>query len=155
VSTHDDDLVKLIAQHGWAVMRIAEEEDSPPFAYSIGLFRSFRHPEIIVLGLPSDTAHQLINDIGDAIRSGLALSAGQTSDAFLKGYSCTFRRVPPHQYPAYLGRGLRFYDHDPFPVLQLVYPDKLGRWPWQEGVTAGFRANQPVLADDGTPPWAQ
>ncbi len=38
------------------------------------------------------------------------------------------------------------------PVLQLVYPDKQGRWPWDADVREGFRDSQPVLEriDDAT-----
>jgi len=155
VSTADDDLIAMISRHGWAVIKIAAEDHSPPFAYSIGLYRTFHHPEIIVLGLPPDTAHQLVNDVGETVRQGEVVRAGQASAAFLEGYTCTFRRVPPSQYPAYLGRGLHYYAPEAFPVLQLIYPDRQGRWPWQEGVAPEFRSNQPVLADEPPPPWGR
>ena len=145
----------MVADHGWAVMKVSAETDSPSFAYSIGLYRTFRHAEIIVLGLASETAHRLINDVGEAVRSGGTVTAGQTSDAFLEGFACTFRRVPAHQYGAYLGHGIRFYGVEAFPALQLVYPDRLGRWPWQPGVAPDFLANQPILADEPEPPWAR
>src|SRR6185503_14718031 len=70
-------------------------------------------------------------------------------------YDVTFRRVPEYQYGAYLGWGMRFYAHDSFPVLQMIYPDREGRWPWQDGVSPGIRALQPVLADEPEPPWAR
>ena len=155
MSTADDELIEIISQHGWAVIKIAAEDNSPPFAYSIGLHRTFHHPEIIVLGLPPDTAHQLVNDVGETVRRGEVIRAGETSDGFLEGYTCTFRRVPPSQYPAYLGRGLKYYAPEAFPVLQLVYPDRQGRWPWQEGVAPEFHSNQPVLADEPPPPWGR
>jgi len=155
MGTADSELASIVADHGWAVMKVAAETDSPFFAYSIGLYRTFRHAEIIVLGLPSETAHQLINDVGEAVRGGTAVAAGQTSDAFLEGFACTFRRVPPHQYRAYLGHGIRYYGTEAFPVLQLVYPDCRGRWPWEPGVSPEFLANQPILADEPEPPWAR
>jgi len=150
----DQDLLDTIETHGWAVMKIAAEADGPSFAYSIGLYRTFGHPEIIILGLGSDTAHKLINDVGDAVRQGVLVRAGETSSAFLNDFACTFRRVPPHQYRAYLGRALWYYGDQSFPALQFIYPDRHGRWPWDEGVHPDFRRLQPVLADEPEPPWA-
>ena len=145
-----------IAAHGWIVMKIEEDASGPGFAYSIGLYGAFGHPEVIIVGLPTDVAHQLINDLGRAVRDeGRRFAAGAVSDEFLEGYAVTFRAVPEYQYAAYLGHGCRVYEQQPFPVLQMIYPDRDGRWPWQDGVTESFRANQPVLADEPLPDWAR
>jgi hypothetical protein len=141
--------------HGWIVMRIAADGPGPDFAYSIGLVRTYAHPEIIVVGLPMDVAHNIINDLGAAVRDGARFNAGQISGAFLKDYDVTFRAVPEYQYGAYLGWGQQVYGRSDFPVLQLIYPDRAGRWPWQDGVASQFRALQPVLADEPEPPWAR
>lgn len=143
-----------IATYGWVVMKVASNcPPDPDFAYSIGLFQSYEHPEIILVGLPEDIAHQIINDVGAAVRSGKRYNAGGTSDEFLERYEVTFRAVPEYQYGAYLGWGCRYYGEQGFPVLQLVYPDRAGRWPWHEEASAAFRAAQPVLADTPEPPW--
>ena len=150
----DQHLLDTIENHGWAVIRISADADGPSFAYSIGLYQTFEHPEIIIVGLHPDTAHKLINDVGDAVRQGARVRAGETSSAFLADFACTFRRVPPHQYRAYLGRALWYYKDRAFPTLQFIYPDRDGRWPWEEGVHPDFRRTQPVLADEPEPPWA-
>ena len=149
------ELAADVATHGWIVMRISADSPGPDFAYSIGLVRTYGHPEIIIVGLPMDVAHQIINDVGAAVRDGTRFKAGETSDAFFNGYDVTFRAVPEYQYGAYLGWGRRFYGNSEFPVLQLVYPDPDGRWPWQEAVTPEFRELQPVLADEPEPLWAR
>ena len=148
------DLDADIAAHGWVVIRIEEDARGPAFAYSIGLTARFGHPEIIILGLPLDVAHDIINLVGDAVRRGSRYVAGGTYDEFLEGYDVTFRAVPRHQYDAYLGTALRFYDNESFTTLQLVYPTREGVWPWQDGAPESFRNRQPVLADESEPPWA-
>jgi hypothetical protein len=153
VDEADQDLLNRIQKHGWAVIRVSGD-DGPDFAYSIGLYAKFGQPEIIILGLEPDTAHKLINDVGEAMERGTLVRAGETSDAFLDNFPCTFRRVPPHQYRAYLGRALWYYRDRAFPVLQFIYPDRHGRWPWEEEVHSDFRRTQPVLADEPEPPWA-
>ena len=47
---------------------------------------------------------------------------------------------------AFLQKACWAYEGEEFPVVQLVWPDKQGRWPWEDGVRAGFRDAQPVLA---------
>lgn len=150
-----DDLRADVATHGWVVMRISADGPGPDFAYSIGMHGNLAHSEIIIVGLPLDIAHQIINDVGDAVHRGRRYVAGAVSDEFLEGYSVTFHAVPAYQYGAYLGLGLRYYGDESFPVLQLIYPDREHRWPWQDGVSPGFRENQPVLADEPEPPWAR
>ena len=150
-----NELLAEVATHGWIVMRISADGPGPDFAYSIGLVRTYGHPEVIVVGLPLDVAQRIINDLGKAVRDGARFRAGEISDAFLKDYDVTFRAVPGYQYGAYLGWGRRVYGDSDFPVLQLIYPDRAGRWPWQDGVSLQFRALQPVLADESEPPWAR
>ena len=143
----EEKVLSDVQDYGWHVVKVLEEGDSPEFAYSIGLFRSFQHPEIFIYGLPSERAHLIINEAGEHIRSGRRFFAGQTSDELLEGYSVMFRAIPPSQYREHLGWASWFYDYADFPALQLVYPDRDGRWPWQSGTSEGFRRVQLVLAD--------
>ena len=42
-----------------------------------------------------------------------------------------------------------------YPALQLIFPDREHRWPWDDAATASFRETQPVLADIAVPLWAK
>lgn len=138
--------------YGWHVVKVLEDSRDPPFAYTVGLFQTFGHAEILVIGLPHPVAHVLLNDVGAAARAGRRFQVGRRYAELLVGYECTFREVPRRGYPSYLGRALWFYGRTTFPALQLVYPDRHGRWPWQEGVSPEFRARQPVIANAHDPP---
>ena len=127
----------------------------PDFAYSVGMFRTLAHPEIILFGLPLDVMHRLINDVGELVRGGARCVAGQVSREFLEGYDVTFRTVPAFQYAGHLGWANWLYGGDSYPGLQMVYPDRERRWPWDAGTAAGFRDGQPILADIGVPAWAR
>jgi hypothetical protein len=153
----DEDERKLVSDvetYGWHVINVLEDDAGPPFSYSVGLHRTLRHPEVIVVGLPRAVAHPIINSLGEAARAGRRYEAGGVYEEFLEGYDCTFRAVPRRQYANYVGWASWFYDGVEFPLLQLIYPDRNARWPWQAGVDEGFRTRQPVLADEGDPPWA-
>ena len=140
---HDD-----VHQFGWHVIKVPDGD--PEFAYTIGLFRTFGHPELFIIGLPvADVAHPVLNTLGDEVRAGRRFAPGETSDAALAGYDVTFRHVPPTAYREHLGWALWYYSGEPFPVLQVVYPDRHGHWPWAPEASDDFRAFQPVLDSPG------
>lgn len=141
-----------VREYGWHVVNVLAEGDLPEFTYTIGLYQNYRHPEILVYGLPRDRAHPIVNELGEGIRNGEVYLTGKTYGEILQKYSCTFRAIPSSQYLEHLGWAMWFYEGPEFPALQLVYPDSAGRWPWQDGVAEGFRQRQPILADAGAPP---
>ena len=144
-----------VERYGLHVLKVGAEDDSPAFAYTVGLYRTFAHPEVIILGLDLDPMHQILNEVAAELRRGARFAPGDVSDAFLEGYDVTFRAVPERQYRAYLGWANWFNGGVRYPALQLIYPDRERRWPWEEGVSAGFRQNQPVLDDEPVPAWAR
>jgi Domain of unknown function (DUF4262) len=137
-----------IATYGWHVIKVYEDDEGPAFAFTIGLFQRFGHPELIVFGLPPDTMHLMLNGAGENVRAGRPYAAGLNYDDILEGYSCTFRPVPRRHYEAYLGSARWYYEGDDFPVLQLIWPDREHRYPWAAPPDAWIRGAQPVLADD-------
>ncbi len=143
-----------IETHGWHVINVLEDPGGPPFSYSIGIYETLGQPEIIIVGLPHEVAHPPINDVGEALRGGKRFVPGGVYDDLLEGYDCAFRDVPSRQYWCYLGRAVGHYGGENFPVHQLVYPDRKGRWPWDSEAGDGFREQQPVLADTPEPLWA-
>ena len=143
-----------IQQYGLHVLKVAGDNEWPDFAYSIGLFDSFEHPEVIILGLPGDVAHRILNGLADILRSGKRFADGDESDDLLEGYPCRFLAVPPEQVVAHFGWAMWYYDGRAFPTLQLVYPDREGHWPWDGHVSSGFLAQQPILNAVPMPSWA-
>lgn len=135
-----------IAQYGWHVIQVAEDDEGPAFAFSIGFYRSFGHPEVIITGLPIDVMHVILNAIGDSLRAGMRFEADGTYDTLLEGYDCTFRPVPKEQYREFLGTAMWYYKGTDFPCLQCFWPDRAGRWPWDPEASERFRAAQPLVA---------
>lgn len=144
-----------VEQYGLHVIKVGEEDDSPTFAYTVGLHHTFGHPEVIMVGLGLDMMHHVLNDLADSLREGRRYSPGDVSDEFLEGYPVTFRTVPERQYDAYLGWANWFNDDRAYPAMQMIYPDRERRWPWDEGTSEGFRQNQPVLELEPVPEWAR
>ena len=63
-----------IEKYGLQVMGISATNYLPSFSYSVGLYESYQHPEIICFGLPTDLAHLIINDVANLIKMAKKLS---------------------------------------------------------------------------------
>ncbi len=134
-----------VAQYGWHVMKVLEKADSPGWAYSIGLYRAFRHPEIVVFGLNGDLMHAIINFIGQDIRSGKGFEPDKKYADLIEGYLCTFKTVSVAWYYPFLGYANWFYKGMDYPVLQCIWPDKKSLYPWDSGFNPNWVYAQPLL----------
>ena len=141
----DRDFVAGIEEHGWRVVLIPEDEEGPGFAYSVGLFRTFGHPEIILLGLDLDLMHGLIDNMGEDVRNGASFTPGRRVEDVLEGYPVEFREVSRRRYRDYLGYAGWFYGDEDFPVVQCVWPDMEGRFPDDPDAPDSLREAQPLL----------
>jgi hypothetical protein len=147
----DDRDRKLLADvegHGWHVLGVQSEDDGPDFAYSVGLYQRFNHPELIVFGLDVDVMHTMINSVGELARAGHLFADFDESDDVLEKYNVMFRVVERRHYREHFGYALWFYHPFPFPVLQCVWPDSQHRYPWHPSFNPNLVCRQPVLADD-------
>ncbi len=72
VPRDDDDrkVLSYIRSHGWHMVGVESDEEGPGSAYSVGLLRTFGHPEILVVGLDTPVLFGMINQIGELIRTG-------------------------------------------------------------------------------------
>lgn len=141
----DRKLLDDVERIGWHMIGVPEDEKGPDFVYSIGLFHSFKHAEIIVVGMELKLMFWMVNEIGSWAKSGKRVGHGDVRDGLLDGYSCTFRTVGKQRYRDYFGYAKWFYRNDHFPVLQCVWPDKAGRWPWDPDFNPHWKCKQPVL----------
>ena len=135
-----------VEQDGWHHLRIHPSEGDPRWSFTIGLAATWEHPELIVFGLPYETCHDVLWTAARAIAGGARYEPGRSYDEFLEGYPARFVEVPPHWYAAFMGYAQWFHESSTgFRVLQFVWPDARGRFPWDEGwaVPAG---KQPVLS---------
>jgi hypothetical protein len=150
---HDRKLLADVKRHGWHVLGVEQDGDGPGFAYSVGLYRSFGHPEVIVFGLPVPVLHRIINAVGEAVRSGERFGHLDESGDVLDGYNVAFRTVERRHYADYLGYARWFYRGDDFPALECVWPDAQHRYPWHPELPAALAQRQPVLSDDTSWPF--
>jgi hypothetical protein len=140
-----DRIKQNIEQHGCHLIMVMEDNDLPAFVHTIGLYEKYGHPELIVFGLKKEVASEILNDAAEMISEGQSFTAGQSSDEFLKEHSMQFLSVDKRYYEFYFGYASRYFGHDDFPVLQMVWPDKESLFPWQEGFVKDLKFKQPLL----------
>jgi hypothetical protein len=61
----EEKILMDIEKFGWTVIMVDGTDYLPTFAYTIGLYKNYKHPEIIAFGLDSETLFGTINDIGE------------------------------------------------------------------------------------------
>jgi hypothetical protein len=137
------------------VLHVHGGNDWPRFTYSVGLYRRFGLPEVIMLGLKHPLAHWMVNELAARAREGARFRVGDTLDGLLEGFSVALRPVPPEHVVAHFGWAIWFYDGEPFPAAQLVVPTTRGVWPWDAEASEEFLHEQPVLESTPVPAWAR
>jgi hypothetical protein len=154
-------LASTVRKHGWAIQYVGGEEcgvpgckcppsDQPPFAYTVGL-TGLSHPELVIVGVDPGTAAGVLNDLGERVRRGEALVAGQAVT-----FESWPHRVVPETLPNpghILLSANSFYRRPPkysVEAMQLSYDDLEGRFPWEAGYSAPHLQPRPGTwsADD-------
>jgi len=148
----DDELLARVRDAGYAVLAVFDpEEAAPPFTYTLGAWRSFSHPEVVVVGVEHDLGTLLVESCLERVQAGERFEPGRHYDGFLEELPVCFERVDLERYRDWFEPAHLVYQDGDFPMLQLVVPDGEGRWPWDPGVDRDFVTAQPVLTASGRP----
>jgi len=127
-----------IDEYGWHCLSVAPRvgESGASFTYTIGLQATYGHPEIMIFGLHSKTAHGILSDCVDKINAGTKFCLNQPiSEVIGGGYKVMFKAIKAEYYSEYLGAALSYYGDRPFDGIVLFWPDKDHRFPWESAQT--------------------
>ena len=142
---HDVAILGDIAKIGWSVIQINEGPANPIYSFSVGLYHTHKHPEIIVFGLPHPVAGSIINSIGAMIVLGKKIESDRLYDDFTNSGN-VFKTVDPSKYEQYCGYARWLYKGSNFPMLQCVWPLKSGQYPWDAGYPPEGAQFQPLIS---------
>lgn len=145
----DKKLLKNIEEFGTHNLHVFDATGrEPEFTFSIGLYHSYNHPEILAIGLKKDIAQWILNEIARCIREeNISFEEGTDYSELIEGFDVKFLDVHKSHYKEYLGTAIWFYEGHDFPVLQLVWPSTSGYFPWETGASEDFKTWQPILKD--------
>lgn len=134
-----------IERFGLQVIMINSTSYTPSFAYSIGLWENYHHPEIICFGLPTDVGHGIINDVAEIIKRGEEIKAGKIYTEIFQDSRASFLKIDKRNIEDYFGAALTYYKNDRFNALQLIWTDRDDKFPWEKGFEEEFLFKQPLL----------
>lgn len=134
-----------IDKFGLQVIMVNSTSYSPSFAYSIGLWKTYNHPEIICFGLPNDLGHAIINDVAEIIKRGARIQTGEDYTDIFKDSRATFLQVDKRNVEDYFGVASEHYMGEQFEAIQLIWTDTNNKFPWEENFEEKFLHTQPLL----------
>ena len=145
----------VILERGWCIQIVTHDQGHDaessvgqgrelPFAYTIGLTRYHGHPEIITFNLCLEHFLLALNLLGEAVVQGHDVTRQEVLDR-LFGERCTrmLRVADSSRHLVMANAMYRAAGADPIPALQLVWPDRQGRFPGQPG----YSGAQPMLGE--------
>lgn len=149
-----------VGEHGWAVSGRHGDKAAPPWAYSVGMWLSCQVPELVLCGLSVENGAAIINAIGARIADGAEYGPGDLLDDIcpaplaLRPVESSWRKTD-----GLLGISNAFYGMVRPPYLQVVWSDRSGKFPWDQGFQRELDRMQPLLwlpRDDNPPsPWTR
>ncbi|MFJ2030794.1 DUF4262 domain-containing protein [Streptosporangium sp. NPDC087985] len=155
----DRSTMRHVRERGWGVIMVPEDEDGPGWAFTVGLWHTFRSPEAAMFGLRVDVMKNCLNTLADEVAAGRHLVDGQERDDVIRDYPVVARTVDTSWYRSLFGMALHFYQEPPLPFMEIVWPDAGGRFPWDADAAPKLRELQPALwvpKDDHAPgPWTK
>lgn len=151
---HREKLAWMIETHGYGVEPVPPVEEPEPragYSYTFGLEAHLGHPEIVIFGLAPIAARGLIDMVVGFLRQGGELPVGQQFTGLLdndlrSAVLDVDRDVHGGRFPALP----IVYGDQPWRMRQLVWPDRNGALPWEDGWPHALRYAQPVIGDDST-----
>ncbi|WP_285017260.1 DUF4262 domain-containing protein [Novosphingobium sp. fls2-241-R2A-195] len=142
--------LNVIKDHGWFHTRVFDGKDEhPDFSYTTGFSVNHGYPEIILFSLSKDVSHSILWDIWREIEAGTRPEAGTRVHGIFGNADAVLLPVAKSSYEEHLGWNRWFYGNDDFDCLQLVWPDRDGRFPWESGFDDKFADSQPDLTGGG------
>ncbi len=128
------EILAAIDKDGWFGIAAEESEYGPAYEHTVGLQASCDHPEVIVFGLPFETMHDLLWAVYHSIREGRSFREEGEYGDLLQGFDCAFRRVHPGWHEFLFETALWHREQmgaaGTLEVMQILWPDPQGRWPW-------------------------
>ena len=140
-----DRIKENISKYGLHVVKVLGDDTYPPFGYSVGLFETYNHPEILIVGLEHELIHILINNIANDIQSGSVYENANFYSGVLDDFDCYFTNITVNYYEEYVQQAINYYKTNRFPVLQCIYPTVNNVYPWQPEWPVEIANLQPLL----------
>lgn len=115
-----------VSDHGWHLVWVHGDDDGPGWCYTVGLWHSFRSPEVAMLGLRVEDMPCWLNAVGEHVRQGNPPRPNEIRAGIVEGVPVTWRPVHDSWYRELFGYAL-WFTSPPLPIDQQQRV-RGGRW---------------------------
>lgn len=138
-----------VRRYGWHCVGVFDDAtaQTPPFSYTIGLHKTWKHPELLIVGLPPEGGHHVITGAVEQISDYRRhYHDGERVPGLLsEGFDVLFQKV--HLAYATLSFGVSdTWYRASVPRLQMLWPDTQNRLPDRLDCDRSVRAVQDIYA---------
>lgn len=106
-----------VREHGWHVVGVGGQ-DIPDWAFTVGLWHSYRIPEVAMFGLELQGLMHWVNAGAAELRDGAATEPGTLLAGVIEGYEVQVQPVHVSWHRPLLGTAVGFYGQTSVPVVQ-------------------------------------
>ncbi len=132
-----------IRQNGFSI--VYAFDNAPHYAYTVGLQKTWNHPELIVFGLNQEMSHDILTEMAALIKGGPSFGRNEKTELTMGCVRVTFIEVPLHIAVRYLDRAEAYYKGHPFKALQILWADDRGHFPTESECSEDVKRFQPLL----------
>lgn len=133
----------LIEKYGWTVMSVLGTEEQPSYSYTVGLAAKDL-PDLIMIGIDPEAARQILNDCVQKLLNKETHPVQHELVREVANLPLAFRLDETGSMLS-LARSARRWaelDGKEGNVIQLVFPDLRGKFPWETGCDPKMSALQ-------------
>ena len=142
MSTFSESVRDDIDRDGVSVIHVGDTK--PPFAYTVGLWETCKHAELIVFGLPGRIMASILNAVSRRVHDGHRYSSSTFVEGIGGNFGAMVQPVQGDYLEQYFGFALNFYGAT-FPVAQVLWSDSAGHFPADSNYDEAYAELQPIL----------
>jgi len=136
-----------IKKYGYVVIFVFAdvENQKPSFTYTVGLSKTYKHPELIVFGLPQEASKILLDNVVEKIiedKGGVEVNKLYEEIANMPLQFLKVKNGAADEY------AMNFFYHYPdvkLEMLQMIWPDPAGIFPTEDSYDPKYKIAQPLL----------
>jgi hypothetical protein len=138
-------ILSQVSSCGWAVPGVLGDGDAPPWAYSVGLWASYGHPDLAAFGRPLSQLAAIIRPLCTRAADDEGFDIGdEISDAFPARLAIRDVHDSWRVASMFLASD-QFHGYIRPPIRQVVWADSDGNFPWDMRYEPGLADAQPML----------
>lgn len=127
------DIMSKIFKYGLCILHIFGDIEQGVYTYSIAIEGITDSPDIVLSGVDASSGKIIINSYFARLKKGETFECDKRYDDFVFGYDIIFKPVLKKHNHNFSGLVWFSMNRQDFNMVQMVCPDKSGKFPWEKG----------------------